>query len=113
MKTYLAGIAAFLALAAPLLAQGKDFLGTNEFIKDGQALVAPNRSFHLVQQGDGNLCVYRGEPGNVRPGGPLWCSMRKSTGPPVDAACMAAANFRACIGSTRSSLSAAIMSRAG
>ena len=33
------------------------------------------RFIHLVQQGDGNLCVYRGEPGNVRPGGALWCSM--------------------------------------
>ena len=37
---------------------------------------------------------------------PAFCSMRRSTGPPVDAAWSAAANLRACIGSTRSSLSA-------
>ena len=74
IRPFVLSLAALLLLGLP--AHAKDFLGTNEFIKDGQTLVAPNRAFHLMQQGDGNLCVYRGEPGNVKPGGPLWCSMR-------------------------------------
>ena len=37
---------------------------------------------------------------------PACLSILRRTGPPVDAACRAAANLRACIGSTRSSLSA-------
>lgn len=71
IRAFVPSLAALLLLALP--AQGKDFLGTNEFIKDGQTLVAPNRAFHLMQQGDGNLCTYRGTgPGDNR--GRVWCT---------------------------------------
>jgi len=48
-----------LSLAAPALAQ-KAVLKTNEYLKPNEYLVAGNKAFFAVMQGDGNFCVYRG-----------------------------------------------------
>lgn len=66
--------ALFVALAwsNAALAQ-KSFLKTNEFLKQGEYLVADNKSHFAIMQGDGNFCVYKGSgPGDNK--GNVYCA---------------------------------------
>ena len=50
-------------------------LGNGQFLSTGDFLVADNRQYFAIMQGDGNLCVYRGSgPGNNQ--GFVWGSVQ-------------------------------------
>jgi len=73
-------VSASLALAAgAALAQpARSYLLPGESLGTGKYLVSDNKAFYVTQQGDGNLCVYKGSgPGDTV--GYLWCNM--ATGP--------------------------------
>ena len=52
-----------------------NYLATGGNLGVGQYMVSANKAFFAIQQGDGNLCVYKGSgPSDNR--GYLWCHMR-------------------------------------
>jgi len=59
------------------MANKGSYLKTNEFLAVGDYLVSESGLFFVLMQTDGNLCVYRGTPEDIR-GFAVWCSMGKS-----------------------------------
>ena len=63
----------------PVATGPKSYLATGEALQTGQYLVADNKAFYAVMQGDGNLCVYKGS-GPTDSIGNLWCNMVTAPG---------------------------------
>jgi hypothetical protein len=71
--------ASLVLVAATALAQPagapRSYLLPGESLGTGKYLVSDNKAFYVTQQGDGNLCVYKGSgPGDTA--GYLWCNMK-------------------------------------
>jgi hypothetical protein len=61
------------------VAAGRSYMTTNQYMREGDFLVADNRSHFAMMQGDGNFCVYRGSgPGDNK--GNIYCRPGRSSG---------------------------------
>jgi hypothetical protein len=61
------------------VAAGRSYLTTNQFMREGDFLVADNRSHFAMMQGDGNFCVYRGSSPSDNKGN-IYCRPGKGSG---------------------------------
>src|SRR5262249_12506057 len=59
---------------------GRSCRVTGGTLAAGQYLVSENKQFFLIQQTDGNLCVYKGSSPSDNRGG-LWCHNKVGGGP--------------------------------
>jgi hypothetical protein len=73
MRVGALALVVFAAAAALAQPAQRQYLRNGEFLPSGQYLASENRAFFAMQQGDGNLCVYKGAaPDNNL--GYLWCN---------------------------------------
>jgi len=79
-QIWASGSGAQFAMLPAAGSKGRSYIITGENLSTGQYVVSDNKAFFLIQQGDGNLCTYKGSgPSSMLPGA-IWCHNKVGRG---------------------------------